>query len=200
MATDVISVTGTVGWAKVYEPDTFMNATKWKLDFYPESEEEWAKLNKAGVQKKKRTNTNPEDGPVGDYIKLDRDAHKVIKGNMVHFSGPVILNNEGKVIVDYVDREENKRIYSFSSADKNKVERRGKPILIGNGSRVRVKIAVYDTIKGKGTRLEEVQVLDLIEYERSEKRELPPVLEDVRAPLEAKEENKPVENGNKLPW
>jgi hypothetical protein len=59
---------------------------------------------------------------------------------------------------------------------------------------------VYDTIKGKGTRLEEIQVLDLIEYEKSEKRELPPVLEDVRAPLVAEEVNKPVENGNKLPW
>lgn len=39
---------------------------------------------------------------------------------------------------------------------------------IGNGSKVRVYFSVYDTKMGKGTRLEGVQVLDLVEYEGSE--------------------------------
>lgn len=37
--------------------------------------------------------------------------------------------------------------------------------LIGNGTRAKVFFTVYDTKMGKGTRLEAVQVLDLVEYE-----------------------------------
>lgn len=37
--------------------------------------------------------------------------------------------------------------------------------LIGNGSKVRVYFTVYETKMGNGTRLEAVQVLDLVEYE-----------------------------------
>jgi len=38
-------------------------------------------------------------------------------------------------------------------------------VSIGNGSKVKVFFSVYDTKMGKGTRLEGVQVLDLVEYE-----------------------------------
>jgi hypothetical protein len=37
--------------------------------------------------------------------------------------------------------------------------------LIGNGSKVKVYVSVYDTKMGKGTRLEGMQVVDLVEYE-----------------------------------
>ena len=36
--------------------------------------------------------------------------------------------------------------------------------LVGNGSTVEVDVVVYDTMKGKGHRLEAVKVLDLVEY------------------------------------
>ena len=36
---------------------------------------------------------------------------------------------------------------------------------IGNGSTVEVAVTVYDTKMGKGTRLEGVRVIDLVEYE-----------------------------------
>lgn len=38
--------------------------------------------------------------------------------------------------------------------------------LVGNGSTVEVDVVVYDTIKGKGHRLEAVKVLNLVEYVR----------------------------------
>lgn len=41
-------------------------------------------------------------------------------------------------------------------------------VLIGNGSKVEVFFTVYETSKGKGTRLEGVRVLDLVEYERED--------------------------------
>lgn len=39
---------------------------------------------------------------------------------------------------------------------------------IGNGSKAKVYFSVYDTKMGKGTRLEGVQVTDLVEYEAPE--------------------------------
>lgn len=42
---------------------------------------------------------------------------------------------------------------------------------IGNGSKVKIAFTVYDTKMGKGTRLEGVQVLELVEYERPEGEE-----------------------------
>jgi hypothetical protein len=72
--------------------------------------------------------------------------------------------------------------------------------LIGNGSKVKVSVAVYDTVKGKGQRLESIQVLDLIEYEKGE-YELPPVKEDIRSAVEFASE--PVEKSDKdtnPPW
>lgn len=43
--------------------------------------------------------------------------------------------------------------------------------LPGNGSKVKIAFTTYDTKMGKGTRLEGVQILDLVEYERPEGEE-----------------------------
>lgn len=55
----------------------------------------------------------------------------------------------------------------------------GEPIkdLVGNGSKVTVKLDVYDTPKGKGTRLEAVRVEDLVEFVKRE------VDEDIDVPF-----------------
>ena len=207
MTTQIITVTGTAAWAQVYQPDTFMNATKWKIDIFPENEDEWSKITKAGIQKKRKMNSNPDNGPLGDYIQFTRDAMKVMKGKIIHFTGPVITDEDGTVIVDFVNKETGKRVYSYEESQKNDIERRGKPVLIGNGSKVKVTIAVYDTIKGKGQRLESVQILDLVEYQGSE-GDLLPVKEDIRTPLtttesKIKDENKTnntTTTGAQAPW
>lgn len=183
MATEYIEIEGKVQYPQLYEPDNAFGASNYKLNIFPKDDAEWAKIKKAGIQKKIQENNDPERGPVGKYIQFTRAAFKVIKGEMVNFSGPVVLNHEGKVIVDYINSETEKRVYSFPAKDKSKVYRRGKPVLIGNGSDVKIRVAVYDTQKGKGQRLESVTVLNLVEFVRQEK-ELPPVLEDVRTPLE----------------
>jgi hypothetical protein len=38
-------------------------------------------------------------------------------------------------------------------------------VSIGNGSKVEVAVSIYDTPMGKGTRLEGVKVIDLVEYD-----------------------------------
>lgn len=195
MATEYMNFEGKVSWAKLYEPDNAFGASNWKLNLFPKDEAEWDKIKAAGIQKKEKVNNDPAKGPIGKYLEFSRPAFKMIKGKMINFSGPVVLNNEDKVIVDYVNRKTNKRAYQFDNDEKGDIERRGKPIVIGNGSDVLVRVAVYDTLKGKGQRLESVKILDLIEYEQKE-RPLPDVVEDIRKPLVAID--KPLPQNNSL--
>lgn len=155
--TEQIRMKGTISWAKVYEPDTAFGAEKFKIDFYPETEADWKVFKDSGIQKKVKENEQ------GKFFQLDRPAFKLIQGKIVNFTGPIIEDKDGKVIVDYVNSE-GKRIYSYEG--KEKPTRRGSPILIGNGSKVEVTVSVYDTFKGKGQRLDKVKVLDLIEFKR----------------------------------
>ncbi len=73
-----------------------------------------------------------------DYISLRRPVQKPIKNELVDFDPPVLLD-----------------------ADNQPFERRPE---VGNGSIVTCKVLVYDTLKGKGHRLEGVRVENLVEY------------------------------------
>lgn len=188
---------GKIQYPQVYEPDNAFGASNWKLNLFPKDEAELEKIQATGIQKKVQENNDPNRGPIGKYIQFTRPAFKVIKGEMVNFSGPIVMMDDS-VVVDYVDTETDKRVFSFKAENKGKVVRRGKPILIGNGSDVRVRVGVYDTQKGKGQRLESVTILNLIEYVRQE-RELPPVLEDVRTPM-APVDMPQQDTDTKAPW
>jgi hypothetical protein len=72
----------------------------------------------------------------GEYITLRRPNNKLIKKELVEFGPPKVLDKDNK---------------EFDG-------------LIGNGSEITAKVAVYDTIKGKGHRLESVRVEKLVEY------------------------------------
>jgi len=163
MATQTVKMRGKVYWAKVYAPDVAFGASTYKLDFYPLNDAEFQKFKEAGIQKTVKENEN------GKYFQLSRPDFKLIKGEIITFTSPVIEDKEGKTIVDHVNVETGNRVYSYNAKDKNKIIRRGNPILIGNGSEVEVRVAVYDTAKGKGHRLESVKILDLIEYRSDNK-------------------------------
>lgn len=72
----------------------------------------------------------------GTYVTFRRPEAKVIKDELVKFDPPTVLDSEG-----------------------NKLEQ-----LVGNGSDVTIKVIVYDTMKGKGHRLEAVKVNKLVPY------------------------------------
>lgn len=76
----------------------------------------------------------------GIYVTFRRPEAKLIKNEMVKFDPPLVTDGDG-----------------------NKVE-----ALVGNGSDVTIKVVVYDTVKGKGHRLEAVRVDKLIPYEKTE--------------------------------
>lgn len=80
----------------------------------------------------------------GVFYKVKRPFTKVINGDLVEFGPPrVQIEEDG----EFVDFEE----------------------LIGNGSEVVAKIAVYDTRKGKGHRLEAVLINEHVPYEKPER-------------------------------
>lgn len=74
----------------------------------------------------------------GEYITFRRPESKVIKDELVKFDPPLVTDVDGQKI----------------------------DALVGNGSDVTIKVVVYDTVKGKGHRLEAVRVDNLIPYEK----------------------------------
>lgn len=79
----------------------------------------------------------------GVFVTFRRPEAKVIRDELVKFDPPTVVDANG-----------------------GKLDQ-----LVGNGSEVTVKVVVYDTMKGKGHRMEAVKVTKLIPYE---KREAPP--------------------------
>lgn len=195
MATEIFRLVGKAFWAKVYNPDTFMGKTQYKLAFYPD-EDQWAKFEASGIQKKVHEDEN------GKFFELARDASKLIKGNLVHFTGPIVEDQDGGVIVDFISKKTGKRVYSYDSKDKDDIERRGAPILIGNGSKVQVDIAVYDTMKGKGHRLEKIRILDLIEYEggTQELPEISDLVKEKQLRIREEQAEAKADVNKKTPW
>ena len=119
---------GMAKWAKVRKPDSY---DKYVVDLYMD-DPSFDLFNESGVELKIREDDD------GTFVKLSRPIAKEIKGQLVEYEAPKVLDAEGEVMDE--------------------------SILIGNGSQVICKVAVYDTRAGKGHRLEEVKVLDLVEY------------------------------------
>lgn len=74
----------------------------------------------------------------GVFFKLRRTPTKLIKGKLADFGAPTVLDSNNQ---------------PFNQP-------------IGNGSTVTVKLSVYDTVKGKGHRLDSVRVEDWVEYKK----------------------------------
>lgn len=72
----------------------------------------------------------------GKFVTFKRPMTKIIKQELVTLGPPKVLDNQN---------------HEFEG-------------LIGNGSEVTLKVAVYDTIKGPGHTLEVVRVEKLVEY------------------------------------
>lgn len=74
------------------------------------------------------------------YVIFKRAEFMMRKGNYEKLDPPSVINNDGESITD----------------------------LIGNGSTVVCKVTVYDTLRGKGHRLEAVKVETLVPYDKVE--------------------------------
>lgn len=78
----------------------------------------------------------PKEDEDGEFVTFRRPNYKQIKNELVHFGAPQVIDEQGVPVTTP----------------------------IGNGSEVVVKVIVYDSKKGKGHRLDGVQVTKLVEY------------------------------------
>lgn len=138
MATETFYWTGKCKWAKVYKPDPKYN--NFVMDFYPDNPEE---IPNAGL------GLEPKADEDGTFYRLRRPVEKLIKDELVQFGPPKVVLNTGQV-----DEAGVPVVEPFSK-------------LIGNGSRVTVKVDVFDVRagKGKGHRLNSVRVDEHVPYE-----------------------------------
>lgn len=130
MASKIYYFTGTSKWAKLWKPDE--KYSNYSVDLYmtPKS---WEEFKASGLQLKIRESDGVK------YVNFKRPTARLIKGELVNFEHPTILDNEGEPLAEGT--------------------------LVGNGSTVTLKVLVYDTVKGKGHRLEAVRVDELVEYQ-----------------------------------
>lgn len=134
----VLYLSGKGSWFKLVEPDEYRGTKNWKFDFYPD-DKSWAAIKAQGIQKKVKEN---EDGK---FISLARPVAKKWKlkdGESPEFDPPRILGPDDQ---------------PWDTS-----------VIIGNGSAVTIKIEVYQTSMGPGTRLDVVRVDDHVPYEGSE--------------------------------
>ena len=99
----------------------------------------------------------------GVYVTFRRPEAKLIKNELVKFDPPQVMDKDGN---------------PFDGT-------------IGNGSTVTIKVIVYDTIKGKGHRLEAVRVDNLIEYKKPEAASTEAYSAPAVAPASAEVQAKP---------
>lgn len=161
MATKYQNLKVKLKWAKVYEPDAFMGAENWKVSAYPVDEKEWDKFKATGLELGIKTDAD------GEYITLRRPTKKLIKDELVVFAPPEIT---GVVNVTY-ENELGERVRQYNKGDKVKLVTNGEQEIIPNGSLAIVNFSYYDTIKGKGHRLESLRILELAEYIEAPKAE-----------------------------
>lgn len=178
---------GYSGYAMMYKPDEFMDKKYWKISFYPETSKVMDAMKAKGVRLKIYEDDGSKSGVEGQYYVIKRPTEKNFKGVPTDFHPPVIYDKDGKILVGY---------------DKETLERIGEPVLIGNGSLVEVTVCIYDAPPyGKGTRLESVKILDLIEYNPPEEvteneAEEKPAVEEAKKP----EAKTPTEKKARVKW
>lgn len=131
MATKIIYLTGKCTWAQLETPDKKYKS--FSINLFPD-EDSWTKYRESGLELKARTDAYRDNAP---YIKLSRSDEKLIKGAVVKYGPPVVLDADNAEF----------------------------PVIprIGNGSDVTCKVSVYDTSQGKGHRLEAVRINELVD-------------------------------------
>jgi len=183
LATEYIDLTGKSYWAKLSsnKPDEYSGDKRWTLNLVLD-EDQWEVFEESGLQLKRKS------GPGGDFIQLRRPVKKLFNDTVVNFTAPVIIDEDGKWIRYFVDNNGD-NVFSWDKNKSAEPKMVGKNMLITNGSTVTARVAVYDTMKGKGHRLESVQIIDMAPAEMTENQE-----------EEAKTEPTTKTKGPKTPW
>lgn len=155
---------GKAHYMKIYEPDFYEGVGKYKAPLLVTDEVEKA-IKATGIRRQFK------DVDDGRQVTFTRDFEKKFRDELVYFCPPSIYDKNGKALVEYYNKETNQRVTQFSPQDKDKIEMRGNRVLIGNGSLVELTVSTYDAGKFKGSRLEQIRIIDLIEYSAAPRTE-----------------------------
>lgn len=160
--TKYVKFRGKAVYIKPYVPDEYNGKETWKCGLTVDKAT-WQAIKEAGSQVKKRI---AEDIPNIDentpYVVFSRDVEKEFKDGIAYFCPPFIYDESGERQVWY--ETNGKEVRQFKEGDEQP-ERKGDPIIIGNGSDVEFTIAIYPAGSfGHGSRLESIRVIDLIEW------------------------------------
>lgn len=144
-----IVMDGYIKWARLRtsEMDTkFVPDGQYNAEFYPEDQENLDKImSEAKARGKQIALKDPYDGEgfgIGKYLKIYRNH---VNRSVEEFGGPpVVVKMDGDTVNDRWDFEMDG--------------------LIGNGSKVRIKVVMYGDGNMAGHRLEKLGVLDLVSY------------------------------------
>jgi hypothetical protein len=144
-----IVMDGYIKWARLRtsEMDTkFVPDGQYNAEFYPEDQDNLDKImSEAKARGKKIALKDPYDGEgfgIGKYFKIYRNH---VNRSVEEFGGPpVVVKMDGNTVNDRWDFEMDG--------------------LIGNGSKVRIKLVMYGEGNMAGHRLEKLGVLDLVSY------------------------------------
>ena len=186
MASKYLKFRGFSGYAMMYKPDEFMDKKYWKISFYPETSKVLDEMQAKGIRLKVYEDDGAKSGLTGKYLVIKRETEKKFKGVPTPFHPPEIFDKDNNPVITY---------------DKDTFDRKGDPVLIGNGSLVEVTVVVYDAPPyGKGTRLESVRIIDLIHYEPPEEVTENEVDEDEAPKADEVLEVKPSTEKKRVKW
>lgn len=138
--TKYVYLSGKGAWMhRLFELDDFRGTKSWNMTLYLDPKS-WQTFKAEGLQNKVK-----EDDE-GKFISLRRPLVKPWKarpGEPSEFEAPIVRMSDGDLWDDNGP-------------------------LLGNGSKVTVKLEVFNTRLGKGSRLAEVRVDELVEYVKPE--------------------------------
>ena len=142
MSKEIVTLEGICAWAyNLFVPDNNFNDEKWYLEvFFEPNGEEHEKFKESGIQLEpipEKSKSGKQRSQFPDLVGYRFKRRKFEKwGEM---SPPVVRLGDGTPLPE--------------------------DVRIGNGSKVKITVETYDTAKGKGHRLNEVLVKELVEYD-----------------------------------
>lgn len=151
--------TGKARFFKIYSPEFFEGVGRYKAPIVIDAET-MAEIKAIGIRRQFKDDPDSKD----KIVTFSRDFEKDFKEGKVYFCPPSVYDKDGKALVEYYNKETNTRVTQFNEEDKDKIEKRGVDVLVGNNSLVTLSVSTYEAGKFKGSRLESIKILDLVEY------------------------------------